>query len=183
MKKLWQNLSETYKIFTLMLLLIVTIQLSTLLYVWRVESKVLLDKERQTLSSQLSIQRQLLEQHLLNLQKRLDFLATLEVMDDILVKDVDKRITLLLEKKAKELSENIVILAKDIHQKTVAFSKREAFSKEHLTFKVSVYASFDGKKKIGTLWLLYPYENLVNLKVAHPHQRLWLTHPFQDDFF
>ena len=183
MKKLWQNLSETYKIFTLMLLLIVTIQLSTLLYVWRVESKVLLDKERQTLSSQLSIQRQLLEQHLLNLQKRLDFLATLEVMDDILVKDVDKRITLLLEKKAKELSENIVILAKDIHQKTVAFSKREAFSKEHLTFKVSVYASFDGKKKIGTLWLLYPYENLVNLKVAHPHQRLWLTPPFQDDFF
>ena len=119
-----------------MLLLIVTIQLSTLLYVWRVESKVLLDKERQTLSSQLSIQRQLLEQHLLNLQKRLDFLATLEVMDDILVKDVDKRITLLLEKKAKELSENIVILAKDIHQKTVIFSKREAFSKEYLTFKL-----------------------------------------------
>jgi len=183
MKKLWKNLSETYKIFTLMLLFIVGVQLSTLLYVWRVESKVLLDKERQTLSSQLSIQAQLLEQHLLNLQKRLDFLATLEVMDDILVKDVDKRIKILLEKKAKELSENIVILAKDIHKKTIASSTRKEFSKQHLTFKVSVYASFNNKKKIGTLWLLYPYENLINLKVAHQHQKLWLTPPFKNDFF
>jgi signal transduction histidine kinase len=151
------------------------IQLSTLLYIWKVESKVLLEKERENLSYQLDINAKLLLTHMESLQKELEFLATLEVMDDIVVKDIDKRIAVLLEKKSEDLSENIILLAmKD--KKLIASSQKEYVSKDFLEFQVPVYASFDTKKKIGSLWLLYPLKNLRELKMDNPHQTLWLEH-------
>jgi len=156
-----------------MLLFIMLIQLTTLLYIWKVESKILLEKERETLSYQLDNNAKLLLTHMESLEKELEFLATLEVMDDIVVKDIDKRIAVLLQKKSKDLSENIILLAmKD--KGIVASSKKVYISKNFLKFQVPVYASFDVEKKIGSLWLLYPLKNLQELKVDNPHQTLWI---------
>ncbi len=156
-----------------MLLFVMLIQLSTLVYIWKVESKVLLKKERQNLSYELNINAKLLLEHMKSLEKELVFLSTLEVMDDILVKDIDKRIAILLEKKSKDLSENIVLLAMD-SKEVVASSHKNYNRNDFLEFKVSVQASFDKNKTIGSLLLLYPFKNLRELKIDNPHQKLWL---------
>ncbi len=156
-----------------MLLFVMLIQLSTLVYIWKVESKVLLEKERQNLSYELNINEKLLLQHMKSLEKELAFLSTLEVMDDILVKDIDKRIAVLLEKKSKDLSENIVLLAID-NKGVVASSHKNYNRNNFLEFKVSVQASFDKNKTVGSLLLLYPFKNLKELKIDNPHQKLWL---------
>ena len=156
-----------------MLLFIILIQLGTLVYIWKYESKVLLEKERQNLSYQLDINAELFLHHMNNLEKELTFLSTLEVMDDLLVQDIDKRIAILLEKKAKDLSENIVLLAEGTKD-FVASSHKNYNRDNFLTFQVTVKASFDKHKIIGSLLLLYPYKNLRNLQSSNPHQHLWL---------
>ena len=165
-----------------MLLFIMLIQLMTLLYIWKFESKILLEKERKNLTYQLDINSKLLTSHMHHLEKELEFLSKLEVMDDILVNDVDKRITVLLEKKAKDLSQNIVLEALNNHT-PIASSKQEYNSRDFLEFKITVYASFDRKKRIGFLRLLYPFTNLIELSMDNPYQNLWLTPPFNQNIF
>jgi len=170
---LWKQLSDTYKILISMLLFIMLIQLGTLIYIWKHESKVLLDKERKNLTYQLNVNCKRLEAYMNRLQKELDFLSILEVMDDIVVNDIDKRITVLLEKKAKDLSKGIILEA--FNKNTcVASSKQDYNSKDFLEFKVTVYTSFSKKQTLGHLSLLYPFKNLTELSTDNPYQTLWL---------
>lgn len=182
MRKSWKALSDTYKILIAMLLFIMLIQLSTLLYIWKVESKILLEKERKSLEYQLNIDAKLFLKHMNSLKKELEFLSTLEVMDDIVVKDIDKRIAILLKKKAKDLSEEIILLS--MSEKEVIVSSKKIYKlKEFLEFKVPIYASFNQDKKLGYLLLLYPFKNLMNLEMDNPYQKLWLTPPSEKKFF
>jgi len=172
----WKKLSDTYKIFISMLLFILFIQLGTLLYILKVESQILLEKERENLKYQLDIDAKLLLNHLNSLKKEVEFLAIMEVMDDILVNDIDKRIGVLLDKKSKDLAEGIVLVAmKD--EKVVASSFKSYVQKDFLEFRVRVYASFDRVKPIGFLSLLYPLKNLSQLNMENSHQQLWLKAP------
>jgi signal transduction histidine kinase len=171
---LWKQLSDTYKILISMLLFIMLIQLGTLIYIWKYESEILLDKERKNLSYQLDVNCKRLETYMSHLQKELEFLSILEVMDDIMVNDIDKRITVLLEKKAKDLSQGIIIEAFNNNDKRVSSSKQDYNSKEFLEFQIAVYTSFSRKKKIGHLSLLYPFKNLTQLSTENPYQTLWL---------
>lgn len=183
MRNRWKNLSETYRVFVLMVLLIVVLQLVTLLYLWRVESQILIEKERKSLTSHLSIHSKLLEEHLSGLEKRLEFLSRLEVMDDILVKDIDKRVTILFEQEAEELLEEILLLAKNSQNEVVATSKKSTSWSRTLHLTKEVKASFDKRRTIGTVTLLYPFTNLEHLKIDNPHQKLWLSPPFSDVAF
>lgn len=157
-----------------MLLLILMIQLGTLLYIWTFKSEILLEKERTNLSYQLDRNAKRLMKNLSNLQKELEFLALLEVMDDVLVKDIDKRIETLLEKKAKDLGQGIVLLALRADE-VVAMTKEKYKEEDYLKFSASIFASFDSQKVLGTLVLLYPYQNFMELKMDNPHQQLWLS--------
>jgi len=174
MKNAWKNLSQTYKILITMLLFVMLIQLTTLLYIWKVESKVLLEQERQNLIYQLNINAKLLVSHMKSLQKELEFLATLEVMDDMVVHDVDKRIAVLLKKKSNDLEEGIVLVAQN-NKKIVTSSQSTYESKDFLEFSVPVYASFNPQKRLGSLQLLYPLKNFKKLKTDNPHQTLWIN--------
>jgi len=156
-----------------MLLLILTIQLSTLLYIWSFKSAILLDKERVNLQLQLERSAKRLQHYLESLQKEVIFLSGLEVMDDILANDVDKRIGILLEKKAKDLDKGIILVALR-NDKVIASSKEYYAIENYLLFLAPVFASFNKEKTLGSLMLLYPYENFLNLKVDNPHQQLWL---------
>ncbi len=176
MKTLWKKLSDTYKILISMLLFIMLIQFGTLVYIWKYESKVLLDKERKNLTYQLNVNCKRLEAYMNRLQKELEFLSILEVMDDILVNDIDKRITVLLEKKAKDLSENIILEVLNKHH-CVASSERIYDRKDFLEFKVPIYSSFNKEKEIGFLVLLYPFKNLMKLSTDNPYQTLWIQPP------
>lgn len=173
-KALWRNLSDTYKIFISMLLLILAIQLGTLLYIWTFKSEILLDKERQSLEHQLESNAKRLAEHFTHLQKELEFLAILEVMDDVLANDVDKRIGILLEKKARDLGEGIGLFAYKSEGEVVASSHERYVHEDSLIFIAPIVASFESEKRLGKLVLLYPYQNLMNLKVDNPHQKLWL---------
>ena len=159
-----------------MLLFIMLIQLATLVYIWKFESKVLLDKERKNLTYQLNISSKQLMFKMKNLEKELEFLSILEVMDDVLVNDIDKRIAILLAKKSKDLAEEIVLEAFN-KDRCVASSIKEFDPTKFLEFKVPLYTSFFREKKIGSLVLLYPFKNLMFLKMDNPHQKLWLTPP------
>jgi len=173
MKKFWSNLSETYKIFISMLLFIMFIQLGTMYYIWSFESKVLLNKVTKNLTYQLNTEVKLLENHMQSLQKELNFLSTLEVMDDVLANDVDKRITVLLEKKSKDLGEGIVLLAKRDGQ-IISSSTQNYNEDEYLEFSTTLHTSFKEGEEVGSLHLLYPLKSLASLKSNNPHQKLWV---------
>ena len=177
MLSLWEKLSETYKIFISMLIFIMFIQLSTLVYIWKFETTVLIEKERKNLAYQLEIDANLLLKHLKSLEKEAEFLSTLEVMDDVLTKDIDKRIAILLTKKAKDLGEKIVLSVQQ-NGKSIASSKKNYKKENYLNFVVPIYASFNKEQKIGLLELLYPLKNLMDLKINNPSQYLWLI-PFE----
>ena len=170
----WKIFLDNYKTVFFMLIIILFIQLVALLYIWKFESKILLEKERKNLSYALHQEAKNLEEHLNSLKKELKFLSSLELMDDIVVKDVDKRVTILLEKKAKDLGKGIVLVALE-SKNIIASSKQEYKLTEFLDIEVAVFASFDNKKKIGKLKLLYPLKNIKNLNMNNPHYHLWLS--------
>ncbi len=173
MRKFWNRLSETYKIFISMLLFIMLIQLGTIYYIWSFQSKVLLNKVTTNLTYQLNTEVKLLKNHMQGLQKELKFLSTLEVMDDILVKDVDKRITVLLEKKSKDLGEDIVLVAKRDGE-IVSCSVENFNTDNYLKFSTPLYTSFKKSEEVGSLHLLYPLKSLRSIKSGNPYQKLWI---------
>ncbi len=157
-----------------MLLFIVTIQLGTLFYVWQIGSHVLINKARENLYYELTQQSNQLSKNLQNLEKELAFLSKLEIMDDVLVDDVDKRIAILLQKRAKDLGEGVVLFAMN-QERLVASSHQKFNQNDFLSFETKLYASFDKQKKIGRLFLLYPLDSLRHLKMLNPYQHLWLA--------
>jgi len=182
MTNLWEKLSPTYKIFIAMLAFIIFIQLSTLVYIWTFETRVLIEKERKNLAYELQINSSFLLSHLEHLENELEFLSILEMMDDLVVNDLDKRISIFLSKKAGDLDEEIVLLAKK-KGVLVASSQTHYDEKNYFKFTKKVYASFDTQKQIGTLELLYPFKNLKHLNMNNPSQYLWLTPPHTEKGF
>lgn len=120
-----------------------------------------------------------LKKHLLSLQREVGFLSRLDLMDDIVVKDLDRRIGVLLEKKARDLNEpvgffvfdtaaNPVVTAGAVTQKpegigTLLKGRRASFRRVYDTsvlFAAPIYASFDSQKLLGWLVLSHPLANL-----------------------
>ena len=168
---LWKKLSDTYKILMTMFLFIILIQLGNLIYIWKFESKLLLKKEKVNLEYQLLNNEKLLLKQMSDLDNELKFLATLNVMDDVIVNDIDKRVKILLSKKAKDLSQGIVLVAK--HHKNVVATTGAYSKKDFLSFSTALFTSVNAKH-IGELILLYPLENFKVLKVDHLHKSLWM---------
>ncbi|CAA6827860.1 MAG: HAMP domain-containing protein [uncultured Sulfurovum sp.] len=171
---LWRNRADAYKTVVFMLFFILLIQLGTLLYIWKFESKVLFNQEYADLKYELDQEAQNLENSLNTLEKELKFLSTLEIMDDVLAKDVDKRINVLLEKRANDLGRGIVLVAMKSGE-MIASSRQNYYKKDFLMMEVPIIASFKKKQKIGVLQLLYPFKNLENLSIVNPHKKLWLS--------
>ncbi|RUM66114.1 MAG: hypothetical protein DSZ05_04800 [Sulfurospirillum sp.] len=183
LKAFWQTIPIAWKIFGATLLFLVIVEFIATLFVWQYESKALLANEHQNLTRELSDHRRRLISHLAALEKETRFLSTLEVMDDIVAKDIDKRILTLLEHKAADLGEEIILLVTDPDGKIIISPKAflnlpvRAFHANYIDFEEAVFASFDKKKQLGTLYLLYPLENLQTLHTDNPHKHLWLQPP------
>lgn len=118
----------------------------------------------------------LIDNHLNSLTKEVHFLSTLDVMDDILVDDIDKRVTRLLSQKANDLGDNITLIvvnkdlqivsSSDISILLSKFSqsliKRSGnfIEKKNLYIFSKVYSTFDVSKELGYLVLVYKLDNL-----------------------
>ena len=141
------------------------------------ESKLL----KQTIDeqfNQMQITIKLMNNHLYTLKKDVKFLSSLDVMDDILADDIDKRISRLLAKKAVDIDKNTKFILINNEQTIIASSNAAAILQEfHLNKELihkghfiknkklyiysTIVASFDKNKKIGILILEYNLKNLA----------------------
>lgn len=127
---------------------------------------------------------ELIENHLVSLTKEVRFLSSLDLMDDLLAEDIDKRISRLLTQKKDDLNLDITFMAVALNSTIVASSDKNILLKkyslnelnikeygayvqdDYLYMYSQINASFDKTKKLGFLVLKY---NLKNLD-------LYLTH-------
>lgn len=127
----------------------------------------------------------LITNHVNSLTKEVNFISSLDVMDDILADDIDKRISRLLTQKSNDLSlENTfmvvnsdftIISSSDVNSLLQKFDSRNFIKQSNgkyienktLCIYSKIYASFDNTKEIGFLVLKY---NLDNLDLYLTHQ-------------
>ncbi len=121
---------------------------------------------------------ELIENHLVSLTKEVRFLSSLDLMDDLLAEDIDKRISRLLTQKKEDLNLDITFMAVALDSTIVAssdknillkkYSPNELNTKEYGAYVKDDYlymysqinASFDKTKKLGFLLLKYNLKNL-----------------------
>ncbi|WP_457593977.1 HAMP domain-containing sensor histidine kinase [Hydrogenimonas sp.] len=145
------------------------------------ESKVLKQRAIDDLKTRANYSAEHLKHHLDALAKEVLFLSRLELMDDLIAMDIDKRVAHILQKKRKDIGRNVEFYAFDAAGNPVVAEKGAEtdalytalegersqkrrpivfiFGKE-LVFAAPVYASFDESRLIGWLLLLQPLENL-----------------------
>ncbi len=126
-----------------------------------------------------------------SLQKELLFLASLDVMDDILAEDIDKRVTSLLTKKASDLGKGLALFVVDRNEKVIASStdsllnqhfvfpqklKESSYiQKENLFLFTKIYASFNKEKVVGYLVLKYDLKNLDSYLIHARNKHSYIT--------
>ncbi|WP_310441819.1 histidine kinase dimerization/phospho-acceptor domain-containing protein [Sulfurimonas sp.] len=121
---------------------------------------------------------ELIDNHLVSLTKEVRFLSSLDLMDDLLAEDIDKRISRLLTQKRDDLNLDITFMAVALDSTIVASSDKnillEKYTQQELNVKnygtyikdnylymySQISASFDNTKKLGFLVLKYNLKNL-----------------------
>jgi len=132
--------------------------------------------EEQTLTLDRIIET--IDSHLLSLNKELQFISQLDVMDDIVSEDIDKRIARLLLQKKEDIGLDVSLFVVDTRGIKIASSQNYKIgSKFHYFSKLSggkryfivdkylylfsnISASFDKSKALGSLILKYNLKNL-----------------------
>lgn len=200
MKRLWNNLPIVYKLFLALVVGIAIIIVALLSYIWGYESELMLNKEQDILHTQSSLIAKELNTHTQRLQKEILFLSHLEIMDDMVVQDMDRRITSLLEQKADDLGESLALFMVapnfTIHassktaqintffdggatlQNAQRHGKSYFFMGNNLYLYTPVYGSFNTQEFLGYLVMSYPLENFaLQLKSDQSFYR-WITPPY-----
>ncbi len=134
----------------------------------------------------------LINNHLEGLRKEVAFISSLDVMDDIIVDDLDKRISRLLEKKAHDYKSGVSMFVVNKKHRIIAASDKELIGKrfyknssrkdffiqEHFIYFVSdVHATFDKKSYLGLFVLKYDIKNLDTYLVHKKEQKSYLYDP------
>jgi len=139
----------------------------------KIVNKLILDQHHN-----VEVVSKLIKTHLTSLDKEVSFLSRLDVMDDILADDIDKRISRLLEQKKEDYSLSLEFFVVSNNNKIIASSSKDKlsnncslkqkFSKnkgifflnENLYIYNKIFASFDKTETIGILILEYKLDNL-----------------------
>ncbi len=186
-----RNLSIKTKIFLTFVLIIMAGYGFIYLYILNYEKKILLEKEMRSLQSEMSSDTKELFKYIEFLKKESSFMASLEVMEDIVINDIDRRIATILRKKAKDLGEEIIFVARDAAGKTVAASieglevKLPSVTGETQTLREYLFINYPIKmgpqnRTVGYLTTIYPLKNLsYRLRNANGIYS-WLTSDFID---
>jgi signal transduction histidine kinase len=140
------------------------------------ESK-LLQQTVSTQYTQMQVTLKLMNKHLYTLEKDVAFLSSLDVMDEILSDDLDKKISRLLEKKAKDIGEgatlfvinkkhniiaasNAALLLQNLSFTLPLYKKGYFIRDKKLYIYAQIFASFEPSKPLGFLLLSYNLDNL-----------------------
>ena len=199
MRHRWDNLPVVYKLFIPLFGVIAIIVVVLLSYLWGHESPLILKKEENLLRNESLSLANDLNTHLNRLQKEILFLSRLEVMNDMVTRDIDKRITKTMEQKADDLGESIILLtlapdgtisasskAEQINtlyqelndlKQAIKEKKNYLFSGKTLYLFEPVYGSFYTHDFLGYIVISYPLKNFeLQLKNDDTIHR-WLTPP------
>lgn len=199
MKRLWNNLPIGYKLFLPLFGTITVIIIALLSYLWGYESNLMLKKEQHILHTQSLAVAKNLHTHMDQLKKETLFLSHLEVMDDIVAHDMDRRITNLLEQKANDLGESIslFVITPDFTiqaasssakintvftevpaiRNSIQSNKPYLFLGENLYFFRPLYGSFSSSNFLGYLVMSYPLKNFTFQLQTNQNLYRWLTPP------
>lgn len=199
MKNRWNSLPIAYKLFSALFGGITFIIIILLSYLWGYESAWLLKKEQDTLHIQSISVASELNTHLSALQKELLFLSRLEIMNDMVTRDMDQRITSILMQKAADLDESIILFAiapdftvsasSQLTQINIysaeALSIKDAlkngksylFSKQNLYFFTPIRGTFHTQDILGYLVMSYPMKNFNNQLKTTQNLHRWITPP------
>ncbi len=131
--------------------------------------------------------------HILSLEKELKFISQLDLMDDIISEDIDKRIARLLIQKKEDIALDVSLFVLDNKGNFVSSSDK-SLSEQHFIYmdKLSnvdksfvrenelylfskIFASFDKTKRLGYLVMRYNIENLNRYLVHREgiHTTIW----------
>ena len=135
------------------------------------------ERVRFDMRNQLSITVDRLDQSLRSLQNDLNFIASLDVMNDILTDDLDQRIfnLLLLKKQDLELAGDFYVL--DNADRVVASSDIAVLGSAYdgdRFYSVPLYSTFD-QQQVGVLLVDYARENLTRLFASSAQLRYELV--------
>lgn len=199
MRYSWNRLSIVYKLFLPLFGGIAVIIVALLWYLWGHESDLMLKKEQQILHAQSVALGKELQSHTDRLDKEIHFLSRLEVMDDMVARDIDRRITSILEKKADDLGESITLfmiapdnaifasskaslintvssLTPSIH-KALTHQKHYFFQGKNLYLYSPVYGTFYTQDFLGYLVMVYPLNNFNRQLSSDTNLHRWLSPP------
>lgn len=149
-------------------LLIYTIFLSET----KIVNKIIIEQQERTQSVL-----KLINNHLDSLSKEVNFLSSLDLMDDLLVDDIDKRVSRLFTQKASDFNLNVKLMSVNTLGFISASSEKENLLQKFNTEKLSlengkyiegknlyiyskIKASFEKSKELGYLVLEYDLNNL-----------------------
>jgi signal transduction histidine kinase len=199
MKHRWNSLPIVYKLFSALFGGITFIIIILLSYLWGYESALMLKKEQDILYTQSVGVASDLNTNLISLHKELLFLSRLEVMNDMVTRDMDQRITSILKQKADDLKESIVLftIAPDFtipasSQPTrinthsaeahaivtaVKHGKSYLFLGQTLYFFTPIRGTFYTQNILGYLVMSYPLENFATQLKTNQNLHRWLTPP------
>jgi len=121
--------------------------------------------------------RKLIVNHLNSLSKEVEFISSLDLMDDLLADDIDKRISRLLTQKSDDLDMDVTLMSVNLKGVISASSNNNNLLKKfditklvssqgsyieekNLYIYSKIYASFDKNNLLGFLVLRYSLDNL-----------------------
>ncbi len=167
-----------YKVLIAFLLIGIVPYLLIILYFSYLGRQSMINHKLEIYNQQINQTKLLMQSRLLHLQDEILFLSKLEIFNDMISADIDKRISRLLEQKSKTFKdESIILLALDLNNKVIAsshlnISKEKNLIKfdktkpkgikvvdKNLLFFTELKASFDNRR-LGYLVALYPLKNL-----------------------
>lgn len=160
--------------------------LTLLLYTLFLSETKIVNKIVVEQSNQTQVVIKLINNNLLSLNNEIKFIASLDIMDDILAEDIDKRIARLLTQKSSDIGSNNTLFVVNTQGVIISSSSpkpsdqtkfdfkdfSKSFSGEYIkgnTLYLSsrIYSSFDKTRTLGFLILEY---NLNNLDIYLTHK-------------
>ncbi len=155
-----------------------------LFYVEEMGKAKMIDDTLKIRHGQMSMVKERIDQTVLSLQKEAGFLASLDMMNDMLVNDVDKRIAELLLHKQQDLSFKTDLSAVDSKGKIVASTRHEVqqtflynrklqdavsqhksyfLAESTLYLFAPIVSTLQKNEALGYLLITYPLENLKQM--------------------
>jgi len=169
-----------------------------LIYSHNLGEKKILDDAIVIYHNQMNQVRDRIEEQLLSLEKEMRFLASLDMMNDMIVGDVDKRITQLLIQKQKDLALEIHLFALTLDHKVIASSdenrqhnftdidafheaikqkKDYFFTDKNIVMFTPIRSTLDKNQLLGYLFMDYSFSNLSIFTVHDKGIRSMLFNP------